>query len=98
MRSRWINPGHDNTSVLTIHRSDESAGRLVLHSANAGLIYHRLLSDGANLRGDRPGRQPPDVKILPLLRPQVWCRLLGGQSSGNVLLYSSGGPRSYPAP
>lgn len=69
MRLRWLNLGHDKNSVLNIHHSDESAGRLVLQLANAGLIYHRLLGDGANLRGDRPGRQPPDVKILPLLRP-----------------------------
>lgn len=58
MRSRLINPGHDNTSVLTIHRFDEFAGRLVLRSANAGLIYHRLLGDVRILGGIVLGVNP----------------------------------------
>lgn len=45
MRSGWLNSGHDKNSVLTTHHLEESAGRLALLLANAGLIDHRLFDE-----------------------------------------------------
>lgn len=96
MRSRWINPGHENTSVLTIHRFDESAGRLALQLANAGLIYHRLLGDG-RIIGELVWYVNPPGGFFRLSQPLLWLRHQGGQSRGGSCYITAVGSRRYPA-